>query len=61
MSDIIFKSEAAKKSWSIDKIVASVESIVQKHILLLHAWTGSDTTSAIFGHGKTSLCMPFNV
>ena len=55
MSDIIFKSEAAKKSWSIDKIIASIGSIVQKHILFLHAWTGCDTTSAIFGHGKTSL------
>lgn len=28
---------------------------MQHHILFLHAWTGCDTTSATFVHGKTSL------
>ena len=28
---------------------------MKHHVLFLHAWTGCDTTSAIFGQGKTSL------
>ena len=56
MADIYFMSETAKKTWrSIRKIINSMEPVVKKHILFLHAWTGCDTTSSIYGQGKTSL------
>ena len=55
MSDIYFCTEKSKKTWSIRDIIRTVGPLVKHHILFLHAWTGCDTTSAIFGQGKTSL------
>ena len=55
MANIYFMSEKSKKTWSIRKIVNIIEPVVKKHILFLHAWTGCDTTSSIYGQGKTSL------
>ena len=42
------------KIWNITKVADSINPIVKNNILFLHAWTGCDT-SAIHGHGKTSL------
>ena len=30
-------------------------NLIVSHLLLVHAWSGCDTTSATFGHGKTTL------
>ena len=55
MEDIYFSSEKSKKIWSIRQVIKKVGPIVKDHLLLLHAWTGCDTTSAIFGLGKKDL------
>ena len=34
---------------------ASIEENIRRNILFLHAWSGCDTTSMTFGHGKTSI------
>ena len=58
MSNIFFRSELSKRSrsgirfYSISEIVRSIGSIVTRHILFIHAWSGCDTTSATFGQGK---------
>ena len=55
MADIYFCSDKSRKTWNIRDIIKSVTPLVKHHVLFLHAWTGCDTTSAIFGQGKTSL------
>ena len=54
MSDVYFRSEKARKTWLIRDIVSELGEI-KPHHLFLHACTGCDSTSAVFGHGKTSL------
>ena len=53
--DIYFRSEKASKTWSIRDIVQTISPVVRENILFLHAWSGCDTTSAIYDQGKTSL------
>ena len=52
MADIYFCSDKSRKAWNIRDII---KPLVKHHVLFLHAWTACDTTSAIFGQGKTSL------
>ena len=40
---------------SMKDATSSIPVVTQRHILLIHAWSGCDTTSATFGHGKTNL------
>ena len=40
---------------SIRKIAESLNPVIVKNILFIHAWSGSDSTSAIFNKGKTAL------
>ena len=39
---------------------SSIPVVIQRHILLIHAWSGCDTTSATFGHGKMYLMKMLN-
>ena len=39
---------------------SSIPVVIQTHILLIHAWSGCDTTSATFGHGKMYLMKMLN-
>ena len=55
MNDVYFHSDKACKTWEIGQIVTNIGPVMQHHLLFLHAWTGCDSTSAIYGHGKTSL------
>ena len=61
MADIFLRSEAKKKEnnfvplYSIRDISASLGANLKSLILFVHAWTGCDTTSAIYGLGKTSI------
>lgn len=41
--------------WKISDLVTKAGQVLKSHLLFLHAWSGCDTTSATFGHGKTSL------
>ena len=53
LSDIYFHTEHGDKCWSIREALKSLSSIKQ-HILFIHAWSGCDSVSAIFGKGKAS-------
>ena len=55
MAKVFFKSERAKKHWCINDVTASIEPVVRKYLLFLHAWNGCDTTSSVYGHGQASL------
>ena len=53
--DIYFRSEKASKTWSIRDIDQTISPVARENILFLHAWSGCDTTSAIYDQGKASL------
>ena len=55
MADITFASEKSKKTWSIGSSSESLTPGLKPYVLAIHAWTGCDTTSAIYSKGKTSL------
>jgi len=40
--------------WKIEDLVTSRGTLETSHLLFIHAWTGYDTTSAIYGQGKFS-------
>ena len=53
MSPIYFLQERGKKCWSIKNLQCEIASI-KPYLLFIHAWSGCDTTSALFGKGKPS-------
>ncbi|KAG1668548.1 Protein FAN [Nymphon striatum] len=53
ISDVFFLQERGKKCWSIRKAQLEVLDF-KEHLLFIHAWSGCDSTSAIFGKGKAS-------
>ncbi len=61
MADVYFLSEARKSQkkgllvWKIHNLVMKAGEAVIPHLLFVHAWSGCDTVSAIFGQGKTNL------
>jgi len=58
MADVYFRSESNKKQskiWRIHDLVTKAGNLVTSNLLFIHAWSGCDTTSAAYGHGKTSL------
>ena len=65
MSDVLFRSEAKKDSknvvpvYSINDILTSLGHSLQSLILFIHAWSGCDTTSSTYGHGKASTLKRF--
>ena len=59
MSDVYFHSEAKRskkglKLWIIKDLINKAGRIKTLHILFIHAWSGFDTTSTTYGHGKTT-------
>ena len=67
MSHVYFLSEpkrAQKKGlqvWSISDLITKAGGLVTSHLLFIHSWSGCDTTSATFGHGKTNLLKKIQV
>ena len=53
MMDIIFYQHRLQKGWSVESLSPQFID-VKEHLLLIHAMTGCDTTSAPFGKGKKS-------
>ena len=51
--DIFLLQQSIGKYWSIKHASMKVED-VKEHLLFVHAWSGCDSTSAIFGKGKPS-------
>ncbi len=64
MADVYFLPEPKKKGllvWRVCDLITKAGSLVTSHILFIHAWSGCDTTSATFGHGKTNLVKKIQV
>ena len=59
LCDIILTSERSKKSWSIMNCCEDVTPQLKTALLAIHAFSGCNTTSAIFGFGKTKLLKLF--
>ena len=57
MSDIFLVSERSSSRYNIRELIEQMHPIVLKHILFIHALGGCDSTSAIFGKGKTSILL----
>ena len=55
MHDIVLTSEISKKSWSIKMCSEDFPPDIKELLPFVHAFSGCDTTSAIFGHGKPKL------
>ena len=55
MADIKITSERTKTTSSIKSSINSHLTLLKPYLLVLHSWTGCDTTSAIHMKGKTSL------
>ena len=51
LSDVPSNKEA-KQVWKIEDLVISAGDVIASHILFIHAWSGCDTTSALYGQGK---------
>ena len=54
MSDVYFFQERWNKARSI-KDTSSKRENIKQHLLFVHAWSGCDTVSSVFGKGKTKL------
>ena len=67
MADIYFLSETKKSQkkslqvWKICDLISKAGKIVTDHLLFIHAWTGCDTTSATYGHGKAIVLKKIHV
>ena len=51
--DIFLLQQSVNKCWSIKNASKRIED-VKEHLLFVHAWSGCDSTSTIFGKGKPS-------
>ena len=64
MEDIFIRKESRLSTpgemISMKEATSSIPVVIQRHILLIHAWSGCDTTSATFGHGKMYLMKMLN-
>ena len=52
MQEIVFNSPQAKKSWSIKESSMALTPEWNNLMTFIHAVSGCDTTSAVFGLGK---------
>ena len=46
------KEGVDREFWKIENLVKVAGDVVMSHILFIHAWSGCDTTSAIYGQGE---------
>ena len=53
LHDIYFVQQKTYQAWSVKESEHKLEDI-KHHLLFIHSWSGSDTTSATFGKGKVS-------
>ena len=59
MANIKFTSEKSKTTFDISSSFLEMPANIKSYLLVLHAWSGCDTTSAIHSKGKTSLTKKF--
>ena len=55
MADVYCLFESSKKNCKIWKIYDLVSKAGTTNLPFMHAWSGCDTTSATYGHGKATL------
>ena len=61
MADIVLFSIAPKRSKSSEKILSLrnvtdvTDTFIKENIIFGHAWSGCDTTSPTYGHGKSTI------
>ena len=53
------KRNSKQRSWDIKQVKATLGSFICKHILYIHAFVGSDTTSRPFSIGKGAIVKKF--
>ena len=46
------KKDVDREFWKIENLVKEAEEVVKSHILFIHACSGCDTTSVIYGQGE---------
>ena len=59
LHDIIFCATQSRKCWSISESSLSMSPKIKDTILFIHAVSGCDTTSALYGIGKPSILKKF--
>ena len=55
-ADVGGNRDIERSMWKIEDLVEATGDTITSHILFIHAWSGCDTTSAIYGQGI--LCSP---
>jgi len=55
MSDIFMYSQRGRNINSIRAIASALRPLVLRRLLVIHAISGCDSTSRLFGHGKVSI------
>ena len=59
LHDILFCAKQSKKSWSIKGSSMAMPTNVKDVLTFIHAFSGCDTTSALFGIGKATIFKKF--
>ena len=50
-SEVTKKIHCEKQTWKIEDVVLALDNEIARHILFSRAWTGCDTTSALYKQG----------
>ena len=50
-ADVGGNRDSERSMWKIEDLVEAIGDTITSHILFIHAWSGCDTTSAIYGQG----------
>ena len=59
MHEIIFCSHQSRKSWSVKESALALSPDIKASLLLIHAFSGCDTTSALYGISKATVLKKF--
>ena len=46
------RKDVDREFWKIENLVKEAGEVATSHILFIHAWSGCDTTSALYGQGR---------
>ena len=49
------RSKSGQKIVSLKNIIDVMDPFIKENILFAHAWSGCDTTSSTYGHGKSTI------
>jgi hypothetical protein len=60
MSDIVMLSQQSQRTTSIRTVAGALGPLIVSRLLVIHAFSGCDTVSGLFGHGKRSIYQKFS-